>query len=220
MNRSISRGQRILANFTRATLTNRRLVGVGLGAKVETYRDPVRWSDAEPRGPLPTFLKTSASIERPDRPYVRSHSPGALACTHVRGREVELHSRREGGGGGGEGGRISGSCACCAPRPREARRTLLEVSGSRVRWLFAAIDASTPRITPRFLNVHLLFLLLPGRLTLPPPPPLSPPATTSIASRFVSSSVPASVRPFPFSIERRSAVQRGAERHCVIDTPR
>lgn len=80
--------------------------------------DPV--SDAEPRGPLPTFLKTSASV---DRPYVRSHSP-VRARVHARVREEEIEERereRIEVGGGGEGGRISGSCVRGCERGRGER---------------------------------------------------------------------------------------------------
>lgn len=80
------------------------------------------------------------------------------------------------------------------------RRTLLEVGGNRVRWLFVAIDASTPRITPWFLNVHLLFLLplFPSStpfLWLQPPPPFA------ASFRFIEC-----LLPFPFSMERRVAL--------------
>lgn len=52
--------------------------------------------------------------------------------------------------------------------------------------------------------------ILPDPLSLPPPvPPLSPPFTTSTRQRrVVSSSVSASARPFPFSMERRVALSR------------
>lgn len=98
------------------------------------------------------------------------------------------------------------------------RRTLLEVGDSRIRWLFTAIDASTPRITLRFLNVHLLFLLVPDRLALPPvPPPLSPtgkpPPSASVAPFHRVSPAHRAHGRFPFR-------WNVALRCCVIDTPR
>ena len=114
---------------------------------------------------------------------------------------------------------------CVRPlHPREARGE--NAPGSRVvvefARLYAAIDASTPRITPRFLNVHLLFLLRAGRLSRPSSTSASFTTGTTTTSpsraasfrfvsfRFVSSSVSASVRPFPYSMERRGAPRRVA----------
>ena len=191
---SIHPSSSITLRGANSTLTSTRFVRIEtvLGAKVET--DPV--SDAEPRGPLPTFLKTSASV---DRPYVRSHSPvRARVHARVRGRRNREEREREDKKLVEVEKVVESLGRVCVAGERgctERERTLLEVGGSsRVSWAVRrAIDASTPRITPRFLNVHLLFL----HLVLPRP---SSPSLhllrlfhhrpTTSTSRFVSSSVP------------------------------